>query len=99
VSQAGTLLAGWCLSQSTSKRSSGTRTRAVDGSIVQNGKFSAATFCEQSTLNVVDFPTLGRPTSPAETELPGRPSIGGSSTGPFFGGMVHNGRRVERSQN
>mmetsp|Transcript_27168 Transcript_27168/g.90917 ORF Transcript_27168/g.90917 Transcript_27168/m.90917 type:complete len:243 (+) Transcript_27168:889-1617(+) len=91
VSQAGTLLAGWYFSQSTSKRSSGTRTRDVVGSMVQNGKFSAGTLMPHSTLKVVDLPTLGRPTRPAETLLPGRPSIGLGSSPSFFLGAMASG--------
>ena len=48
-----------------SKRSSGTSTTPILGSIVQKGKFSACAFFEAvKALNKVDLPTFGNPTIP-----------------------------------
>lgn len=49
---------------SQSKRGSGTVTRALLGSMVQKGKFSAGMDSLVRVLNSVDLPTLGRPTMP-----------------------------------
>ncbi len=49
---------------SLSKRASGTATTPTDGSIVQNGKFSAGTAFSVRALKSVDLPTFGRPTIP-----------------------------------
>lgn len=50
---------GLKVSTKKSKRSSGTLTREVAGSIVQKGKFSAGTPILVRTLNSVLLPTLG----------------------------------------
>ena len=50
-------------------RVSGTATTPTDGSIVQKGKFSAGTERLVSALNSVDFPTLGNPTIPIESDM------------------------------
>ena len=72
-------------STSLSKRSSGTLTRDVAGSMVQKGKFSAGTPIRVSTLNIVLLPTLGSPTIPILRCVPTRPSTGPSSTSaPLF---------------
>ena len=62
--EVGTILAGFTIAAIASKRGSGTGTIPVLGSIVQNGKFSAAIPALVSALNKVDLPTLGRPTIP-----------------------------------
>ena len=49
---------------SLSRRGSGTGTIPVFGSMVQNGKFSAAIAALVNALNRVDLPTLGKPTIP-----------------------------------
>ena len=49
---------------SQSKRASGTVTRALLGSMVQKGKFSAGMDSLVIVLNIVDLPTLGSPTIP-----------------------------------
>lgn len=64
------------------------------GSIVQKGKFSAATALLVNTLKNVDFPTLGTPTMPMRSVVPTRPINGflsGSAT--FFGGMLQQMRK------
>ena len=44
---------------------SGTATTPIFGSMVQNGKFAASAFLDLvNALNIVDFPTLGKPTIP-----------------------------------
>jgi len=51
---------------STFKRSSGTATIPVFGSIVQKGKLAAVALAlATKALNKVDLPTLGNPTIPA----------------------------------
>ena len=48
-----------------SRRSSGTDTSPIFGSIVQKGKFAAcAVAVFVSALNSVDLPTFGKPTMP-----------------------------------
>jgi hypothetical protein len=59
------------------------------GSMVQNGKFSAAASLLVRTLKNVDLPTFGIPTIPTFRFVPTRPMSGffsGAST--FFGGMT-----------
>lgn len=60
------------------------------GSMVQNGKFSAAAiWVLVSTLKNVDLPTLGRPTMPHFKLVPRRPMMTGfSSTTSFFLGGI-----------
>src|SRR5688572_10991589 len=60
----GTTFSGLTISASALRRASGTGTMPEFGSIVQNGKFSAAIPACVSALNKVDLPTLGRPTMP-----------------------------------
>ena len=55
---------GFTMAASLSKRASGTGTIPVFGSMVQNGKFSAAIAALVKALKRVDLPTLGRPTIP-----------------------------------
>ncbi len=55
---------GLTIAVSLSKRGSGTGTMPVFGSMVQNGKFSAAIAAFVNALNNVDLPTFGRPTIP-----------------------------------
>src|SRR5688572_20961605 len=52
------------------------------GSTVQNGKFAASALAEESALNRVLLPTLGRPTMPHENPMAGRvyTRTGGIST-------------------
>jgi hypothetical protein len=50
-------------------RSSGTATTPTDGSIVQNGKFSAGTDFAVKALKSVDLPTFGRPTMPIDSAM------------------------------
>ena len=57
-----------------SSRTSGTGTTPTFGSIVQKGKFAASAPARESALNSVDFPTLGRPTRPTESDI--RTSVG-----------------------
>ena len=53
------------ISTNLSSLSSGTGTKPIFGSIVQNGKFAAWALLEfVSALNKVDLPTLGKPTIP-----------------------------------
>merc|ERR1719278_294490 len=89
--KAGTLLAGlWCLTRK-SKRGSGTGTLLSLGSIVQNGKFSAAAIdVLVRTLKNVDFPTFGKPTIPHFRFVLRRPMMAGrcSSSCPFFFGGI-----------
>ena len=59
------------------------------GSMVQNGKFSAATLMLQSKLKNVDLPTFGRPTTPIFTLLPGLPSSTFLTGSSFFGGILN----------
>ena len=57
---------------------------------MQNGKFSAGTWSFDKKLNVVDLPTLGKPTRPIFNVLEALPKItffGGPSSF-FFGGIV-----------
>ena len=56
--------------------------------LVQKGRFSAGTFILHMRLKKEDLPTLGRPTMPILTWLPGRPSSGFSSSTTFLGGMA-----------
>ena len=60
----GTIFSGWSMAASLLSLSSGTGTMPVLGSIVQNGKFSAAMPALVNALKSVDLPTLGRPTIP-----------------------------------
>lgn len=62
--KAGTSFFGLYRSHSQVKRLSGTLTRALFGSMVQNGKFSAGMLHLVSRLKRVLLPTLGRPTMP-----------------------------------
>ncbi len=55
---------GLTISAKGPKRGSGTATIPVLGSMVQNGKFSAAMPDLVKALNRVDLPTLGKPTIP-----------------------------------
>ena len=55
---------GFTISANLSKRESGTGTMPVFGSMVQNGKFSAAIAALVKALKSVDLPTFGRPTIP-----------------------------------
>ena len=55
---------GFTIAASLSRRASGTGTMPVLGSMVQNGKFSAAIAALVSALKSVDLPTFGRPTIP-----------------------------------
>jgi hypothetical protein len=61
------------------------------GSMVQNGKFSAAAALFVKTLKNVDFPTFGKPTMPHFSDVPKRPIRGGAFVAPssfFFGGIL-----------
>lgn len=71
----GTSLAGLYFLTSHLNLWSGTGTMATLGSMVQKGKFSAGTCIFPRMLKKDDFPTLGTPTMPTLTLLPGRPSI------------------------
>ena len=79
------------MSTSQSKRSSGTFTRVLFGSIVQKGKFSAGIAQFVRALYSVDLPTFGIPTMPTFKLDENRPNDhgprGSSSTSFFFGGM------------
>lgn len=81
-----------------SKRSSGTFTRVLFGSMVQNGKFSAGIAQFVNALYKVDFPTFGMPTMPTFKLLEKRPNDhgprGSSSTSFFFGGILFGFLRV-----
>ena len=80
------------MSTSQSNRSSGTFTRVLFGSIVQNGKFSAGIAQFVSALYNVDFPTFGMPTMPTFRLDENRPKDhgprGSSSTASFFFGGI-----------
>lgn len=59
------------------------------GSMVQNGKFSAAAELFVRTLKNVDFPTLGTPTIPTLRLVPTRPIRGFfSGSCAFLGGIL-----------
>src|SRR5690606_36242255 len=60
----GTTRSGFTMTASTVRRGSGIGTMPEFGSIVQNGKFSAAMPAFVNALNKVDLPTLGKPTMP-----------------------------------
>lgn len=60
----GSTRSGLTISASAARRASGIGTIPLFGSMVQNGKFSAAMPDLVSALNRVDLPTLGRPTMP-----------------------------------
>src|SRR5262249_18712934 len=60
----GTTRAGFTIAAIAASRGSGTGTTPVFGSIVQNGKFSAAMPAFVSALKSVDLPTFGNPTMP-----------------------------------
>jgi hypothetical protein len=62
--EVGTTRSGFTIAASSCRRGSGIGTTPELGSIVQNGKFSAAMPALVSALNSVDLPTLGRPTMP-----------------------------------
>src|SRR5690606_40106714 len=55
---------GLTIAVNLSKRGSGTGTMPVFGSMVQNGKFSAAIAALVKALKSVDLPTFGKPTIP-----------------------------------
>src|SRR5688572_1799787 len=65
----GTLLFVAYSSASRSRRSSGTGTTPTLGSTVQNGKFAASALADDSELNRVLLPTLGKPTMPHENPI------------------------------
>ncbi len=52
------------ISESTSRRLSGTLVEPRFGSMVQNGKLALWAFPELTQLKRVDLPTFGRPTIP-----------------------------------
>src|SRR5258705_2831800 len=60
----GIAFCGLAIDAILSRRGSGTGTMPQFGSIVQNGKFSAAMPALVSALNSVDLPTFGKPTIP-----------------------------------
>ena len=60
----GMTFCGFTSAASLSRRGSATGTMPVFGSMVQNGKFSAAMLARVSALKSVDLPTLGSPTMP-----------------------------------
>ena len=62
--EVGTTRSGLTISASCLRRGSGTGTIPVLGSLVQNGKFSAAIPALVNALNKVDLPTFGSPTIP-----------------------------------
>ena len=52
-----------------SSLSSGRGTIPIFGSIVQNGKFSAAAGAEVNAEKIVDLPTFGNPTIPQSKDM------------------------------
>src|ERR1041385_3411434 len=66
---AGTLLGGLNTPASASSRGSGTGTMPTLGSTVQNGKFAASAFADDSELKSVLLPTFGSPTMPQEKPM------------------------------
>ena len=61
---AGTMRSGSTSSARRERRSSGTFTTPIFGSIVQNGKLADCALAFDRQLKRVDFPTLGSPTIP-----------------------------------
>ena len=66
---AGGFFLGLCLLARKSRRSSGKSTIPTFGSIVQNGKFSAAAGAAVKAEKIVDLPTFGKPTIPQSNDI------------------------------
>ena len=62
---AGNTFSGTTNSSSFTKRSSGTFTTPIFGSMVQKGKFALCALALDKQLKRVDLPTFGNPTIPA----------------------------------